>query len=86
MVPYQLDLANSLSHLGLTLVDAGRPADGLPLHERANGVYEAILRKNPADIAAASLLAGSQNNSAMALAKLGRHEEAVKVLARGDRA
>ena len=80
MVPYQLDLANSLSHLGLTLVDADRPADALPLYERATGVYEEILRKNPTDIAATSLLAGAQNNSAMALAKLGRHEQAIKVL------
>ena len=30
MVQYQVDLANSLSHLGLTFVDADRPADALP--------------------------------------------------------
>ncbi len=45
-----------------------------------NGMYEAILRKNPADIAAASLLAGAYNNAALALAKLGRHEEAIRML------
>jgi tetratricopeptide (TPR) repeat protein len=43
-------------------------------------VYEAIVRKNPADIAVSSLLAGAYNNAAMALAKLGRHDEAVRVL------
>ena len=80
MVPYQLALANSLSHLGLTLVDADRPAEGLALHERAKGVYEALLRKNPADIGVASMLAGALNNAAIALTKLGRHEEAVRVL------
>jgi tetratricopeptide (TPR) repeat protein len=80
MVSYQFDLANSLMNLGLTLVEADRPGDSLPFHARASGVYETILRKNPANIGAASFLAGSQNNSAMALAKLGRHEEAIKVL------
>jgi tetratricopeptide (TPR) repeat protein len=43
-------------------------------------VYQAILRQNPTDISVASLIAGSSNNSAMALAALGRHEEAIRVL------
>ena len=63
MVQYQFDLADSLTNLGLALVDARRPADGLLLHERAIGVFRAILGKNPADIAAASLIAGSLNNA-----------------------
>ena len=80
VVTYQFDLAKSLMNLGLTLVEADRPGDSLPFLERASGVYETILRKNPADIGAASFLAGSQNNWAMALAKLERHEEAIKAL------
>ena len=45
MVQYQFDLANSLTNLGLALVDARRPAEALPLHERANEVFRAILAR-----------------------------------------
>src|SRR5262249_31800204 len=77
LVQYQRDLANGLNHLGLTLVDARRPADALPLYERARGVLETMARKTPADVESASLLAGVANNMGLALAKLGRHEDAV---------
>ena len=53
---YQINLASSLNHLGLTLVDAGKPAEALPRYGRAIDLLAPLLPREPSNAEVRSAL------------------------------
>jgi tetratricopeptide (TPR) repeat protein len=74
---YRDALANLIHHLGMMELGAGNPAEALRLLESSRVIQEQLHSAQPGNPNFLTDLGGVMNDCGMALAALGRHEEAI---------
>ena len=72
-------LAISLNNLGVAYCKAAKPAEADAAFERARELFATLANDYPDELAYRSLLAAQLNNQALALAKAGRHADALPI-------